>query len=406
MSGRGLVVVGASYAGAHAAISAREAGYSERITIVGAEEWLPYERPPLSKAFLLGDTTEEKLILRDRGFFRAKDIDLVLGISAVSIDRSSKEVHLKDGTRLGFHKLLVGTGSRARRLELPGADLDGVCYLRSMNDAIELRQRLRAADDVVVIGGGFIGLETAASAIKLGKKITLVEAAGRLLERAVSPLISGFLLEMHHRNGVEIRLNETVRSIDGVDGKVTSVTCAGGARLGADLVLVGIGGTANDELARSAQLACTDGIVVDERGCTDDPDILAAGDCANQFNPFAQASVRLESVQNALDQASAAGAAIAGRAKVHASVPRFWSDQYECKLQTVGFSRGFDTNTVRNSVESGKFSVFYYKAGQLIGVESINSPGDQLISRRLIGAGRTPTREQAADASFDLRTLA
>lgn len=400
-----LVVVGASYAGIQAALSARDAGYAERITVVADDHLLPYQRPPLSKDFLLDKVTQDNLVLRDDGFFKLKQIDLILETRVRAIDRYARKLSINGNTKLDFDKLFIGTGSHARRLAIPGSDLDGVCYLRSIRDAVDLKERLRHAAEIVVIGGGFIGLEVAASASKLGKKVAVIESAPRLLERSVSPLVSQFLLDLHTRHSVDIRLNDTVAGIEGQNGRAAFVTTKGGACLRADLVLVGIGGVANDQLARDAQLNCTNGIVVDDHGMTDDPGIFAAGDCANHYNAYAGDWLRLESVQNAQDQAKAAGLAIAGKTGPYDSVPRFWSDQYDAKLQTVGISRNFDRQAVRGSLETGQFSVFYYKQDRLCAVDSVSRAGDQMAARRLIGSGISPTPEQAADLSFDFKSL-
>jgi 3-phenylpropionate/trans-cinnamate dioxygenase ferredoxin reductase subunit len=401
----GLVVIGASYAGVQGALSARDSGYSEPITIVADEEWMPYQRPPLSKDFLVDLATEDSLVLRDKAFFANKGINLLLGARATDIDRSSRKVVLGDNSELAFDKLLIGTGSHARKLPVPGTDLDGVRYLRTMQDAIDLKASLRSASEIVVVGGGFIGLEVAASASKLGKKVTVLESAGRLLERAVSPTISEFLLDMHLQHGVDVRLGETVVSIDGKSGRVTSVNCKNKASIRADLVLVGVGGLPNDQIAKSAGLNCLNGVVVDDHGRTSDPHIFAAGDCATHFNRFASDWLRLESVQNAQDQAKAAGLAIAGSTGPYASVPRFWSDQYDAKLQIVGLSRNFDDQAIRGSIDDGKFSAFYYKKGNLIAVDSIGRPGDQMAARRLIAVGVSPDPDQIRDPSFDLKSL-
>ncbi|EGP06418.1 ferredoxin reductase [Bradyrhizobiaceae bacterium SG-6C] len=402
----GLVIIGASYAGVQAALSARDSGYGERITVIADEHLLPYQRPPLSKDFLLDKVTQDGLVLRDNAFFKLKQIDLMLETRVHAIDRHARRLSINgDNTTLAFDKLFIGTGSHARRLTVPGSERDGVCYLRSIRDAIALKQRLQNAAEIVVIGGGFIGLEVAASASKLGKKVTLIESASRLLERAVSPLVSQFLLDLHTRHGVDVRLNESVSSIGGNDGRAAFVTISSGANVPADLVLVGIGGVPSDQLARDAQLTCSNGIVVDDHGMTSDPDIYAAGDCANHYNPHAGDWVRLESVQNAQDQGKAAGLAIAGKTGPYDSVPRFWSDQYDAKLQTVGMSRNFDQQAVRGVLEDGQFSVFYYRQGKLCAVDSINRAGDQMAARRLIDGGLSPSPEQAADLSFDFKSL-
>jgi 3-phenylpropionate/trans-cinnamate dioxygenase ferredoxin reductase subunit len=401
----GLVIIGASYAGIQGALSARDAGYAEPITVVANEAWLPYQRPPLSKDFLTDLATEESLVLRDGAFFTNKRIDLILGVRAVDIDRRSRKIRLGDHLALSFDKLLIGTGSNARKLAVPGADLAGVCYLRTMQDAIELKASLRDASEIVVVGGGFIGLEVAASAVKLGKKVTVLESASRLLERAVSAVVSKFLLDMHRQNGVDVRLGETVVSIDGQNGRVTSVNCKNNVKIGADVVLVGVGGLPNDGIAKDSGLDCTNGIAVDDHGRSSDPNIFAAGDCATHYNHFARDWLRLESVQNAQDQAKAAGLAIAGSTGRYNSVPRFWSDQYDAKLQIVGISRNFDDHAIRGSFADGNFSVFYYRQGKLIAVDSVSRAGDQMAARRMIARGISPTPDQIRDLTFDLKSM-
>jgi NADPH-dependent 2,4-dienoyl-CoA reductase/sulfur reductase-like enzyme len=401
----GLLIIGASYAGVQAAISAREAGYQALIRIVADEAELPYQRPPLSKAFLAGTVAHSNLFLRGADFFAAQHIELQLGRRAVRIDRDARRVELQGGEQLGYDALLIATGSRARKLAIPGNDRDGISYLRTLDDAVDLKRRLETAQRLVIVGGGFIGLEVAATAAKAGKMVTLVEAASRLLERAVSPRISDFLRDLHRGHGVDIRFNETVTRIDdGPDG-AHDVVCADGSHVHCDLVVAGIGGIANDDLAVAAGLSCGNGIDVDEFGRTDTPGIFAAGDCSNHFNRLAGRRVRLESVQNATDQGKAAGAAIAGKFEPYDSVPRFWSDQYDVKLQIVGLSALGDVAVVRGAIEQAKFSVFYYRDATLTAVDSVNRPGDQMIGRRLIAAALSPTPAQAADLSFDLKKL-
>ncbi|WP_315834182.1 NAD(P)/FAD-dependent oxidoreductase [Bradyrhizobium prioriisuperbiae] len=400
----GLVVVGASYAGVQAALSAREAGYAEPIRLIVDETSLPYQRPPLSKGFLLGEASEQSLVLRDETFFRDKGIELLLGTSAVRVDRQERRVALADGARLDFDRLLLATGSRARRLSVPGAEREGIHYLRSLRDAQTLKAELDAAASIIIIGGGFIGLEVASTASKLGKNVTVIEAASRLLERTVSPVVSQFLLALHHQNGVDIRLSETVARLD-KDGDRWTVTTGSGAALHGDIVLAGIGGLPNIELATEAGLACDNGILVDAHGATSDPLVFAAGDCTSHHNSFAGQQTRLESVQHAQDQGKAAGSAVAGKTSPYTSVPRFWSDQYAAKLQMVGLSHGRDHHVIRGEPDQSGFSVFMYRQNRLIAVDSVNRPGEQLIARKLIGAGVSPSPAQAADLSFDLKAL-
>jgi 3-phenylpropionate/trans-cinnamate dioxygenase ferredoxin reductase subunit len=399
-----LLIVGASYAGVQAGISAREKGFQGPIRIVADEVHLPYQRPPLSKGFLSGSVAHSNLFLRGDDYFKAQGIEMVLGDRATRLDRDARRVSLEGGGQLPYDSLVIATGSRARKLSVPGHDLDGIVYLRTLDDALYLKPRLEAAREVVIVGGGFIGLEVAATAAKSGKKVTLIEAQSRLLERAVSPLISQFLLDIHRGHGVDIRFNQSVVGIESAGG-VNEVICSDGARVRGDLIVAGIGGIANDELAVEAGILCANGIDVDAHGQTNIPNIFAAGDVSNHHNIFAGRRVRLESVQNATDQGKAVGAFIAGKPEPYEAVPRFWSDQYDAKLQIVGLSGPSDKAVIRGSMADGKFSIFYYRGDNLTAVDSINRPGDQMIARRLIGASLSPTPAQAADLSFDLKKV-
>jgi 3-phenylpropionate/trans-cinnamate dioxygenase ferredoxin reductase subunit len=314
-------------------------------------------------------------------------------------------VTLSGGTSLPYDNLVLATGARSRELAIPGVELNGVCYLRTLDEAHHLKKRLPEVSSIVVIGGGFIGLESASAAVSLGKDVTILEAAPKLLERAVSPLVSESLLRLHRGKGARILLGQTASRIEGEAGPVRAVVCNSGERIACDLVIVGIGALPNDELAASSGLACGNGIVVDEHCRTSDPAIFAAGDCTNHPNVFAGQRLRLESVQNALDQGRCAGTTIAGKPLPYTSVPRFWSDQYEAKLQMVGWSAGHDSSVIRGSVEEGRFSVFLYKGARLIAIESLNRGGDQMIGRRFLAANVSPSPDQAADLNFDLRTL-
>lgn len=401
----GLVIVGASYAGVQTAISAREKGYADRIRIVADEPQLPYQRPPLSKAYLAGTANLNNLILRGEDYFASNRIELLLGHRATAIDSTSRQLVLDDANRLDFEHLVIATGSRARRITVPGHDRDGVLYLRTLDDADVLKARLAEANSVVIIGGGFIGLEVAATAAKWQKQVNLVEAGARLLERAVSPTISQYLLELHRGHGVAIHMQQTVTAITSGETAAHKVQCAGGLEVEGDLIVVGIGGIANDEIASAAGIVCSNGIDVDEFGRTNLSGVYAAGDCSNHFNKLAGSRVRLEAVQNATDQGKAIGHLIAGTPEPYDTVPRFWSDQYEAKLQIVGLSRPSDQPILRGNVADHRFSVFYYRDTQLMAVDSINRPGDQMIARRFIDSGKWPTPEQAADEAFDLKAF-
>ncbi len=402
----GLVIVGGSYAASQIAVSAREHGYAAPVRILSDEPCLPYQRPPLSKGFLFGKVSEAALPIRGEAFYREAAIEVRLGTRVASIDRARRVVETADGQQFAYGRLALALGTHARHLPVPGADLDRVATLRTLADACRLREQALEGESVVIIGGGFIGLEVASALTLLGKRVTIVEAQERLLARAVAPQLSAFLAEIHARKGVRIRLNMTVRVIEGDRGRACAVVCADGERLDADLVLIAAGAAPNTELARAAGLACDDGIVVDRFARTSDPDIVAAGDCTRHPNAFADAPVRLESVQNALDQAKTAGATVAGVDRPYDAVPWFWSDQYDLKLQMVGLAAGHDQTVVRGSIADGKFSVVYLRGGRLIAVDSVNRPMDHIVGRRLVAARALVTAEQAADASFDLRKLA
>lgn len=400
-----LVVVGASYAGVGVVAAAREAGFSGRIALVGDEVELPYQRPPLSKGFLLGKAGAN-LPLKAASFYQEAGIDLIAGRRAVALDRQARRLLLDDGSALRFATLALTTGARAAALRCPGAELDGVVTLRSLRDAEVLSARLGAARSIVIIGGGFIGLEAASAAIALGKQVTVVEAGPRLIGHAVAPEISAYMHSLHAGHGVAIRLATKVERIEGENGRAIAVVCVDGTRLPCDLVLSAVGAVPNTELAAAAGLEVQDGIVVDDLCRTSDPAIFAAGDCTNHPNVFAGRRLRLSSVQNAHDQGHAAGRTIAGKPETYRAVPWFWSDQYDVKLQMVGLAHGGSTDVLRGSVAERRFSLFRYDGDRLAAIESINKPADHMMGRRLIAAGRWPTPEQAGDPSFDLRSLA
>ncbi len=399
-----LIIVGASYAGVGVAASAREAGFTGSIALVGDEAELPYQRPPLSKGFLLGKAGAH-LPLKAASFYEEATIALIAGQRVVALDRAGRRVLLDDGRALGFGQLALTTGARAAALRCSGADLDGVVSLRSLADAQALSERLAAARAIVIIGGGFIGLEVASAAVTLGKSVTVVEAGPRLIGHAVAPEISAYMQGVHERHGVAVRLATKVDRIEGEAGRVTAVICADGARLPCDLVLAAVGAVPNTELALAAGLVVEDGIAVDEFGRTSDPMIFAAGDCTSHPNVFAGRRLRLSSVQNAHDQGRAAGCAIAGRTEPYRAVPWFWSDQYDVKLQMVGLGVAGGPVVLRGSLAEGRFSLFRYDGERLVAIESVNRPADHMNGRRLIAAGLSPTPEQASDPAFDLRSL-
>lgn len=408
MSG-GTLIVGASQAGVQLAVSLREAGDDEPITLIGAEGHAPYQRPPLSKAFLAGKAEVDSLAFRVPAFYAERDITLLTGERVERLGLRPGLATTDRGRAVPFDRLALAVGARARRLRLPGEDLDGVCYLRAIDDAVSLRERLASAADVVVIGGGFIGLEAASVARSLGRSVTVVELAGRLMARSVAPVVSECYRQAHLRRGTGIRLGAGVAGIDGEHGRVRAVWLSDGTRLPADLVLVGVGVEPRTELAAQLGLACDDdigGIVVDECARTSEPGVVAAGDCTASPDPFTgEGRVRLESVQHAVGQAKVAAATLLGRAETSRTVPWFWSDQYDLKLQIAGLSRVGDECVVRGDPASERFSVLYYRDGALAAIDAVNNAADYLAVRKALTQGVPIAPEHAADAAVSLKTL-
>ena len=404
--GSGTVIVGTGQAGFQTAASLRTEGYQEKITLIGEEPHIPYQRPPLSKGFALGQQDFESIELRPRSFYQDHRIDLIPGKKVTAVDRGQRSVTLASGESFLYEKLVLAVGARNRKLSIKGAKLDGVLYLRSLDEAVVVKERLKNAQQIVVIGGGFIGLELAAVACSLGKSVTVLEALPRLMSRAVAPLISEFYSGLHASKGVKVVCGASVSEIAGSGGKVQAVLLANGTRYSADLVLVGVGVVPSTELARNSMLPVANGIAVNEYLQTSDENIFAIGDCAEHPCAFAGERVRLESVQNAADQAQCVAATIAGRRNVYRALPWFWTDQFDVKLQMAGISNGHDCVVSRGNAESRKLSVFYFKEGRLIAIDSINRPLDHMMGRKLIAAGVPLTPAQAADESVDLKKLA
>ncbi|MEW2498328.1 FAD-dependent oxidoreductase [Streptomyces nodosus] len=411
MSG-GTLIVGASQAGLQLAVSLRQLGDTEPITLLGEEVHPPYQRPPLSKDFLAGETDPESLALRAPSYYADAAIDLVSGecVTEVALSPSgppgSGTAATPSGRAFTFDRLALTVGAGPRRIAVPGAELDGVRYLRDRDDAAALRQHLGSASRVVVVGGGFIGLEAAAVARALGKDVTVVEAADRLISRAVAPVVSEFYLRAHLRRGTRVLLSAGVAGFEGVQGRVTGVQFGDGTTLPADLVLVGVGVLPRTELAERLGLECDRGIVVDGRARTSDPHIVAAGDCTVQPHPVTgRGRVRLESVQNAVAQATAAAASLLGRPAPQPAVPWFWSYQGDLKLQIAGLSGGYDQHVVRGEPDSERFSVLYYRQGELLAIDAVNSPADYMAVRRALTQGATVPAGVAGDHGTPLKSL-
>jgi 3-phenylpropionate/trans-cinnamate dioxygenase ferredoxin reductase subunit len=403
-----VVIIGGGQAGYQTAATLRAEGFDGAVTLIGDEPHVPYQRPPLSKAFVLGKQNREKLLLRPEAYYRDHNIRLLAGDAVATVDAKARRVRLESGAEIPYDSLVLAVGARNRKLPVPGAELDGVCYLRTLGEAVELKQRLESASEVVVIGGGFIGLEIAASARTLGKPVTVVEALPRLMARVVAPVVSEFFRVSHAAKGVEILLNAQVKEIRGSGGKANEVFLADGRALPADVVVVGIGIVPNTELAQRAGLpvagaGISAGISVDEFLRAGDENIFAIGDCAEYHNTFAGNRVRLESVQNAVDQAVCVARTIAGKPAPYHAAPWFWSDQFDIRLQMAGLAMGHDQTVVRGNLESGKFSVFYFRDGRLCSVDSVNRPADHLAARKLLAAGTALTPEQAADESVSIK---
>jgi len=401
-----VAIVGTGQAGFQAAASLRQDGFAGRIAMIGDEPVLPYQRPPLSKSYLARESGLDELWLRPETFYTQHQIDLLAGGIVTEIDRTERQLRLASGSALSWDHLILATGARFRPLAVPGAELDGVLPLRTLADADILRERLDQARDVVVVGAGFIGLEFASVAIAHGAAVHIIEVTQHPMGRVVSATISKFFCEAHRRWGAEVSLGTGVTRVLGAGGRVSGVETTDGRHLPADLALICIGVIPNAELAGEAGLAVDNGIVVDEYLATEDAAIFAIGDCANFPTPFAIGRIRLESVQNAVDQGRCVAANIAGKPAPHDKVPWFWSDQGDLKLQIAGITAGHDAAVLRGDPDSGHFSVFCYRGGRLIGVESVNQAADHVVARRLLAGEPKLKLEQAADLSYDLRAHA
>lgn len=407
----GTLIIGASQAGLQLAVSLRELGDAAPITLVGAEVHPPYQRPPLSKEYLTGTADGDTLAFRSPSFYVDQGIDLVCGerVTELSLNSGGSgagTARTAAGRTFEFDRLALTTGASPRRLDIPGADLDGICYLRDLDDARHLRTCLAESQRVVVVGGGFVGLEAAAVARAQGKDVTVVEAADRLIARAVAPVVSEFYKQAHERRGTTVLLSTGVTGFTGEDGRVTGVVLADGTELPADLVMVGVGVVPNADLAEQLGLEVDGGIVVDKYARTSVPTVVAAGDCTVLPHPVTgEGRVRLESVNNAVTQAATAAASLMGKLEVVPNVPWFWSNQGDLRLQIAGLAAGFDDFVVRGEPENERFSVLYYRDGRLLAVDAVNSPGDYMVVRKALTQGSTIAAEDAKDSGTPLKKL-
>lgn len=397
-----IVIVGGGHAAGQAAASLRQERYEGEILIVGEEPHIPYQRPPLSKQYLSGEYGLERVFLRPLRFYESKDIGVRSGVRVESIDPGRKTVACSDGDRIRYDKLLLATGARPRKLAAPGAELRGIHYLRTLADVDAIKQDFDPGRRIAIVGGGYIGLEVAAVAVEAGLVVTVLEMEDRILQRVTTPAMSSFYEDIHTAKGVEIRTGMRAESFAGAD-RLTGVVCDGGEVVPADLAVVGIGIEPNVELAEGVGLDCNDGIVVDAYTRTSDPHIYAAGDCTNHPNSVLGRRLRLESVPNAMEQSRVAAANLADTPRAYANVPWFWSDQYDLKLQMVGFSTEAERQVVRGSPETRRFAIFYLDGATLVAADAVNSTREFMVARQLVGKDVDPG--QLADPNVDLKTV-
>lgn len=401
----GVLVVGAGHAGAAVAVQLRQAGYSGAIMLVNDEARLPYERPPLSKFCLLDPAQAEAPLLRPGGFWAEARIELASGVAVAALNPPERKATLSDGRTVSFDWCVLATGGRARALTCPGADLPGSHVLRSHADMERLREHLAAARTAAVIGGGYVGLEVAASARGLGKSVTVIEGQPRVLSRVTSAPVSRFFENVHRRHGVTFHLGHAVSALAGHD-RIEAVMLDDGTEIAADAVVIGIGIDAETALAEAAGIACHGGVVVDAQFRSSAPRILAIGDCARHPNDFAGGMWRLESVQHAQNSAAVAALTIMGETRVYQDVPTFWSEQYDLRLQSAGIARDADDFVVRGDLEHGPFSIIYLREGRMIAVDCVNNSREFMAARKLIGTRASLDRALVSDASVSLRAFA
>jgi 3-phenylpropionate/trans-cinnamate dioxygenase ferredoxin reductase component len=401
-----MLIIGAGQAGSQAAATLRGEGFMGRIVLVGAEPYFPYQRPPLSKQYLATEMDRGRLLLRPETFYSEQRIEVKTGVKATALDRANKVVTLSDASSERYDKLLLATGARVRKLTLPHSDLKEVLYLRSIGDVEVIRSHIKPGKRVALIGGGYVGLEVAAVAVKLGATVTVIEMAQRLMARTASEPTALFYEQEHQKNGVTIKVNAMCQSFEESGGRLTRVRLADGSAVDADVAIVGVGVEPETGIAKEAGIVCENGILVDECGQTSDPDIFAAGDCTNHPNPFVGGMIRLESVQNAIDQAKHAALAMIGQRKPYGEVPWFWSDQYDLKFQSAGVPRGHDEIVTRGDPTRRSFAVFYLKGGQILAVEAVNAVPEYMFGKRMIAQRKHVTAARLMDTAVTMKEIA
>ncbi len=399
-----IIVVGAGHAGGQAVSTLRQKGFDGRIIMIGDEPWVPYERPPLSKAVLAGELELERTFLKKEAWYPEKQIDFRPNTRVTSFDRRAKTVTTSQGENLAYDKLLLATGTRVRKLQAPGAKLENIFYLRDIDDTVSIRKQMKPGANVVIVGGGYIGLEVAAVAVKMGCHVTVLEGLDRVMSRVVAPEVSAFYHKVHTDAGVIIKTGMAVTGFEG-QGKVERVLCADDSSFPADLVIIGVGVIPNVELAAEGDLAVDNGIVVDEFCQTSDANIWAAGDCTNHPNALLGRRLRLESVQNAVDQAKTAAGAMCGELKEYSEIPWFWSDQYDLKLQIAGLSEPGDEVVIRGNPADRKFSALYLRDGRFVAINAINMIKDFMAAKKLIAEGKHLDTVRSADTEVALKDM-
>jgi 3-phenylpropionate/trans-cinnamate dioxygenase ferredoxin reductase subunit len=400
-----IVIVGAGQAAVQAVDTLRRRGFAGKLTLIGAEQWPPYQRPPLSKKYLAGALERERLLIRPAGFFAEHAVTTHFGARVTDIAPRERHVRLEDGLVVPFDALMLATGAHPRRLPVPGADLEGVHYLRTIADADRIRADCRGGGRLLIVGGGYIGLEVAATARELGMEVTVLEMAERLMSRVTCPEVSAFYDAEHARHGVRIRCNERVRALhgDARTGRVRSVLTETGGEYPADVVLVGVGVAPADELAKAAGLECENGVVTEAHCRTSHEAIYAAGDCASHLHRRYGRHLRLESVDNAFEQGTTVALNLVGNETLHDKLPWFWSDQFDLKLVIVGVAQGYDTVVLRGAPAARSFSACYLRRGELIAIDTVNAPKDQMAARKLIAAHARPSLEKLSDPAIALK---
>ncbi|MDC0545330.1 FAD-dependent oxidoreductase [Gammaproteobacteria bacterium] len=399
-----LVIVGAGQSAIQCITSLRKEDYPGLITLVGEEEHLPYQRPPLSKGFLEDTVSNERLYFKKLEFFIENKVQLKLGTKAEEIDIENNNIHLSDNTKLSFDKLVFATGSSVRKLDFPGKDLNSIHYLRGLDDALSIKKDLQTTQNIVVVGAGYIGLEVAAIAAKQNKSVTVIEMADRVMNRTVDPQISDYYLNLHQKNGVTFKFNTSLKEIIGTNNP-EKVVCSDGSEVAADMVVIGAGIMPNVELAENAGLSCDNGIVVNEFGKTDHADIYACGDCTNHPNKLLNKKIRLESVHNAMEQSKTVASSIINQSLAYNQIPWFWSDQYDHKLQIVGLSGDHDKVIMRGDMSEAKFMLFYTKEDKLIAVDAVNNSKEFLICKKLVANKVTIKPDEISNPATNLNDL-